>query len=76
MKIMDPEFLEIMAKLDKLKKRFKEHAFHTDPRKDSLMELFEKKMEAQGKLKVIFNPFLPTVRFCNICCPRDLRLSA
>jgi len=55
MKIMDPEFLEIMAKLDKLKKRFKEHAFHTDPRKDSLMELFEKKMEAQGKLKAAKN---------------------
>jgi len=51
MKIKEPDFLKICADLAKLRKRFEEHAFHTDPRRDKLMAAFKRKAEAGERLK-------------------------
>lgn len=50
MKIKDPVFLEIIDKLEKLRKRLSDHALDSSPRKDELIELFGKKMEVCCKI--------------------------
>ncbi|CAG9817307.1 unnamed protein product [Phaedon cochleariae] len=52
MKIKDPEFLDIVDKIEKLEKKMYDHSMHKNPILESEYPIYEKKVVAKEELKV------------------------